>query len=59
MQYRFACDWWTCAGWDGEGCPVMVRAETIEAGASAGQSDRRPGELESRGRWHLDLARNI
>lgn len=57
MQYRPMCAWWTCAGWDGEGCPTTVWRETIVTGAQSGPSDRRPGEFERAGSWHLAGAR--
>ena len=30
MKFRFAGYWWTCPGWDGEGC-CAVTAEQVEA----------------------------
>jgi|HubBroStandDraft_2_1064218.scaffolds.fasta_scaffold11006_7 hypothetical protein len=54
MRYQMARDWWTCAGFDGEGCPVMVRAETIAAGTTTGPPDPWPGpRVTALGRWHL------
>jgi hypothetical protein len=47
---------WGCHGFDGEGCPVLVRMETILAErAVAGPAEYLPGEeLGTRpGSWHL------
>jgi hypothetical protein len=54
MKYGAARSWWTCPGFDGEGCPVIVRMATITGGAASGLPDCRPGELDRPpGGWHL------
>lgn len=48
MQYQPEPMWWTCPGFDGEGCPCTVPFEEVFAGCTAGLSAR--GDA---GSWHV------
>jgi hypothetical protein len=59
MQFSFAADWWTCAGFDGEGCTAKLTMEEAVLEGPVGNTYAQdwyvhPEPCDLGVRWHYE-----
>ena len=48
MKYRTPCRWWTCVGFDGEGCEALLTDQQVREMLQVGETDQ---HLKAPGYW--------